>query len=140
MTSSSAPSPAMQLIANVVIFTRSKQLLLTRYDDTDDRFWLPGAELNAYEHPDDAARRALHSLKLATPANAAEQPQPELKQIESFRGRRGWHMMFNYAHLHEEIGEAFAPDEASQWFAIDALPKTVHGDWEKSVIRAILGA
>jgi ADP-ribose pyrophosphatase YjhB (NUDIX family) len=116
--------PDIQLIANVVITNAQGQVLLTRYRDDDDRWWLPGAELEPYEHPDAACARALAELGVTAAAH--------LHHVESFRGRRGWHVMFNYRcpALVEACGDA--------WHAPDALPPTAHGDWELGVIKAML--
>ena len=116
--------PAVQLIANAVITDGRRRVLLTRYGD-DDTWWLPGAELEPYEHPDEALRRALDGLA-AAPAT--------LHHVDSFRGRRGWHVMFNYL-LHAEAGSA---GEDGQWFAADALPRFAHGAWEQGVIARAL--
>jgi ADP-ribose pyrophosphatase YjhB (NUDIX family) len=118
--------PEIQLIANVVITNAQGQVLLTRYREDDDRWWLPGAELEPYEHPDAAGARALADLGLRCAAR--------LHHVESFRGRRGWHVMFNY-HAHSlEAGEVGGE---GTWHAANALPPMTHGDWEQKVIQAV---
>lgn len=122
--------PDVQLIANAVITDGRGQVLLTRYDeDADERWWLPGAQLEPYEHPDEAVQRALQGL-------AASGTPPALHHVESFRGRRGWHVMFNYL-LHID---ADAAGSAGRWFAAGALPSFAHGSWEQAVIGKALGA
>lgn len=128
-TRKTAP-PAMQLIANAVITDGRGRVLLTRHgEDGDDTWWLPGAELRPYEHPDEAVARALDGL-------AGTVKRRALHHVESFRGRRGWHVMFNYLVT---IGARSAGDDG-QWFAADALPRFAHGRWESGVIvKALAG-
>lgn len=121
-------TPEIQLIANAVITDGRGRVLLTRYgDDGDERWWLPGAELTPYEHPDDALRRALDGLLTASRST-------KLHHVESFRGRRGWHVMFN----HLVRAGARAAQRDGQWFAADALPPLSHGRWERGVIARAL--
>ncbi len=119
--------PDVQLIANIVIMNADGQTLLTKYDADDERWWLPGAQLNSYEHPDEAAARTLAGLA------GLQASAPKLHHIESFRGRRGWHVMFNYTSI-ATAGEAAAQ---SQWFAPDRLPAMMHGKWEAGVLAAV---
>lgn len=127
---SEGKQPDVQLIANAVITDGRGRVLLTRYDDDEDRWWLPGAQLKPYEHPDQALQRALEGLA------AAAQP-PSLHHVDSFRGRRGWHVMFNYlVHADRET-----TGSDGQWFAADALPRFAHGPWESGVIgKALAGS
>lgn len=130
MATSTRPAkpPAIQLIANAVIVDSRRRVLLTRYgDDDQDTWWLPGAELAPFEHPDEALQRALDGLA-AAPAT--------LHHIESFRGRRGWHLMFNYLVR----ADPAAPAADARWFAADALPPFAHGKWEPGVIAKVLSA
>ena len=125
-----AKAPEVQLIANAVISDGAQRVLLTRYgDDGDERWWLPGAQLQPYEHPDEALERALDGLVPAAPSRA-------LHHVESFRGRRGWHVMFNYL-----VTVAPGADSGAdgQWFPTDALPAFAHGPWEAGVIAKALG-
>lgn len=123
--------PDVQLIANAVITDGRGSVLLTRYDEDDaqERWWLPGAQLEPYEHPDEALQRALEGL-------AAAATPPALHHVESFRGRRGWHVMFNYL-VRVEAGTAGV---AGRWFPAGALPRFAHGPWEQAVIGKALGA
>jgi ADP-ribose pyrophosphatase YjhB (NUDIX family) len=84
--------------------------------------------LSEYEHPDAAAIRAVAELGIEASSVA------KLSHIESFRGRRGWHVMFNY--LVRVEAEIDAKD--AQWFDAKQLPPTAHGDWEKGVIAKAL--
>ena len=118
--------PDIQLIANIVVSNGRGEVLLTRYRDDDERWWLPGSELDPYEHPDEACARALADVGLAGVS-------AQLHHVESFRGRRGWHVMFNY-----RCEAAVAGDDA-QWHAAASLPPMTHGDWERSVISKVLG-
>ena len=120
-------APDIQLIANAVITDGKGRVLLTRYDEDEDRWWLPGTDLKPYEHPDDALRRALDGL-LAAPKGST------LHHVESFRGRRGWHVMFN----HRVKATARSATAQGQWFAADALPRMAHGRWEHGVIAKVL--
>ncbi len=120
----------LQLTANVIIVSTRDQVLLTRYDDEDERMWIPGALLNEYEHPDAAAARAVVDVGATTNTAAT------LHHIESFRGRRGWHVMFNYVvRLDMDVT---AKDAA--WFDAKQLPPTAHGEWERGVIAKVLNA
>jgi ADP-ribose pyrophosphatase YjhB (NUDIX family) len=130
-----ARPPDIQLIANAVITDGRGRVLLTRYGSSDgggegdeERWWLPGTDLKPYEHPDDALRRALAGL-VAAPKGAA------LHHVESFRGRRGWHVMFN----HRVKASTTAATAQGRWFAADALPRMAHGRWEQQVIAKVLG-
>jgi ADP-ribose pyrophosphatase YjhB (NUDIX family) len=118
----------IQLTSNVIIASPGGKVLLTRYDEDDERMWIPGASLNEYEHPDAAAIRALADVGVATKAVA------KLSHIESFRGRRGWHVMFNYLVRIESEMDA----KDAQWFDVKQLPPTAHGEWEKGVIAKAL--
>ena len=123
---STPKQPDIQLIANAVVTDGKGRVLLTRYDD-EPRWWLPGTDLKPYEHPDDALRRALDGLLAASTSSA-------LHHVESFRGRRGWHVMFNHrvkANVRSATGQG-------QWFAADALPRMAHGRWEQGVIAKVL--
>lgn len=119
--------PDIQLICNVVVHDGG-DVLLTRYDDAE-RWWLPGSDLEPYEHPDAACARILRGLEVHGLA-------PRLHHVESFRGRRGWHVMFNYdATL---AGERSPATGDGRWFGAQALPRTAHGDWERGVIARVL--
>ncbi len=132
VTSTSTPRkaakpPDIQLIANAVISDGRGRVLLTRYDD-DKRWWLPGAQLKPYEHPDEALQRALADV-------ASTHRSAKLHHVESFRGRRGWHVMFNHL-VKAPAGAAMA---GSEWFAVTALPPFSHGAWERGVVLKVLG-
>ena len=120
----------VQLIANLVVRRPDGQILLIRYHEDDERWWLPGEDLEPYEHPDDAARRIL-----AETFPGLEPAAPAFHDIESFRGRRGWHVVFNY--LVAADGDATA-DVPTDWFAPEDLPRTMHGAWERDVIGKML--
>ncbi len=116
--------PDIQLTSNVVIVNEKNEVLLTRYDPDDERWWIPGASLETYEHPDAAAARALADV------GQSDKLAATMKHVESFRGRRGWHVMFNY--IVATNSNAITGD--SCWFPLTALPPTAHGEWERSVI------
>jgi ADP-ribose pyrophosphatase YjhB (NUDIX family) len=115
-------NPEIQLIANVVLQQADGRVLLTKYDDTE-QWWLPGGELEPYEHPDEAAAKVVAEFQLSSSL--------KMIRVQSFRGRRGWHVAFDYlARCHES--------QAGDWFFSDELPQTKHGAWEAEVIAAVL--
>jgi ADP-ribose pyrophosphatase YjhB (NUDIX family) len=118
----------IQLTANVIIVSPNHKVLLTRYDNDDERMWIPGASLNEYEHPDAAALRAVSDVGIFAPVSVT------LHHIESFRGRRGWHVMFNYvAKIDAEIAS-----KSATWHDAINLPQMAHGEWEKGVITKVI--
>lgn len=131
-------TPAVQLLVNVVIHDGDR-VLLARYDATPDespadiRWWLPGAELDPYEHPDAAALAVVDGI-----AGLAADP-PVLAGVQSFRGRRGWHVTFDYAV--RASGEPTAGGEfPAGWFPVADLPRTKHGAWEHQVVEQVLAS
>jgi ADP-ribose pyrophosphatase YjhB (NUDIX family) len=121
--------PAIQLIANLVVDDGSGHVLFTHLDPEDDRWWLPGDDLQPYEHPDAAAARVLGEW----PELRVE--RVELAKIESFRGRRGWHVVFHY-HVRATGVPGDSRDAA--WHRADAPPATVHGRWERDIVESVL--
>ena len=83
-------NPEVQLISNIVVQDDDGRVLFVKYDLDDERWWLPGDDLVPYQHPDERAAEILNGLPGLKCSNL------EMKFIESFRGRRGWHVMFNY--------------------------------------------
>lgn len=118
----------VQLIASLVIQRLDGGVLLVRDPGDQARWWLPGADLEAFEHPDEAAGRVLANF----PGLSAR--TPELSHVDSFRGRRGWHVTFHY--LVRATGD---PEGSKQtgWFPPDGLPRMMHGRWEKEVVRRV---
>lgn len=125
----SAAGPQIQLIANLVVRRPSGEVLFVRYDDQDERWWLPGGDLAAYEHPDERARAVLADLGI-------EPRALRMSHVESFRGRRGWHVVFHYAADADGVASGAVP---AAWHAPDALPRTVHGAWEREAVARALG-
>jgi ADP-ribose pyrophosphatase YjhB (NUDIX family) len=119
--------PDIQVISSLVVRRENGDVLLIRYSVDDERWWLPGDDLEPYEHPDDAARRFL-----ARDAPHLECGEPRMLFVESFRGRRGWHVIFHYGV--QANGEADG-DHETAWFSPGDLPRTFHGSWERRVIR-----
>lgn len=120
---------ATQVIANLVVSDGAGKVLLVRYDPDDAKWWLPGRDVEPFTHPDDTAKALLAGLDgLACDA-------PRLHHVESFRGRRGWHLTFHYAVA--ATGEPKGTTPAA-WFDADALPATRHGGWEKQTVAAVL--
>jgi ADP-ribose pyrophosphatase YjhB (NUDIX family) len=122
--------PEIQLIANLVVVRPDGRVLLVRYRTDDERWWLPGEDLEPYEHPEERARAVLDGL------GGLVAGVMSLDEIESFRGRRGWHVVFTYRV--EADGEP-AADFPAEWFAADELPRTVHGRWERDRVEHALG-
>jgi len=119
--------PEIQVISSLVVQRQNGDVLLVRYDADDERWWLPGDDLVPYEHPDDAAKRFLER-----DVSGLEFEEPEMLFVESFRGRRGWHVIFHYGV--RSRGEAEGAYETA-WFSRDELPRTFHGSWERKVIQ-----
>ena len=123
--------PEIQLIANLVVRRPDGRVLLVRYRADDERWWLPGEDLEPYEHPDDRARAILDGFP------GLEVGSMAMEEVESFRGRRGWHVTFNYRVEADGDPEAGFPAE---WFSPDDLPRTVHGRWERERVSKALAA
>lgn len=123
-----AARPEVQIIANVVARDPSGRVLFVRYDPDDERWWLPGRDLEPYEHPDDAARSVVAGVSLRVTAL-------RMTHVESFRGRRGWHLVLHYR---ADVEGDPAGDAPAAWHAADALPRTAHGNWEHDAVARAL--
>lgn len=117
--------PQIDLICNLVARREDGKVLFVREDPEDRRWGLPYRGLVPYQHPDEVAPLVVADWGLTSSS-------VQFSEIESFRGRSGWHVMFNY--LADVQGEP-AGDGASGWFAPEAMPHTLHGYWEKEVVR-----
>lgn len=132
--------PPIQLIANLVVEGPPGQVLLARYNpggeidepDVDLRWWLPAHELEPYQHPDEAARIALDEIGGLTVDSST------LSRVQSFRGRRGWHISFDF-HV-TASGEPSSLHVPAAWHQADDLPATMHGNWERDTILAVRSA
>jgi hypothetical protein len=80
--------PEIQLIATLVVLRPDGRVLFVRYQPGDERWWLPGEDLEPYEHPDDRAQAILDGLAGLAVTSVS------MSEVESFRGRRGWHVIF----------------------------------------------
>ncbi len=118
---------ATQVIANLVVTDRDGRVLFVRHDPESGKWWLPGRDVEPYTHPDDTAEAVLAGLETC---------EPEFDHVESFRGRRGWHLVFYYR---AGIKGTLAGDALSQWCPADDLPVTAHGGWEKAVVDKLTG-
>ncbi len=135
-----ADQPAIQLIANLVVQSADGRVLLARYDpagetednDADIRWWLPAGELEPYQHPDAAATKALDDI------GGLAVDRVELARVQSFRGRRGWHVSFDYSVT--ASGTPTSEAIPAAWFPADDLPPTMHGNWEADTIAAVRAA
>ena len=123
--------PDIQLISNLVIKNASGEILFVKYDTDDDRWWLPGGDLTPYQHPDDCARDILNSLTGLIWSDL------RMIKVQSFRGRRGWHVMFDY--FVSGSGEVEG-DVPASWFPKDAFPRTKHGRHETDTVEAVLAS
>ena len=124
-----AKAPKIDLICNIVVRRADGRVLLEPNRPDDGRWWIPAHVLVPYEHPEVAAPKVLAGLRGLKSASVA------LVEIESFRGRSGWHVMFNYR---VDVKGALKKNSGHAWFAPDALPQMVHGPWERGVIgRAV---
>ncbi|MEL6891802.1 MAG: hypothetical protein AAFP84_09410 [Actinomycetota bacterium] len=129
--------PEIQLIANLVVHDHDGRVLLARYDPTGEidapdaevRWWLPAHELDNYQHPDEAATIAIDEI------GSLDVESIELARVQSFRGRRGWHLSFDYRVV--ASGEPDG-DIRADWFERADLPATMHGNWERDTIDAVL--
>lgn len=132
--------PPTQLIANLVVEGKADQILLARYNpeqetdepDAERRWWLPAHELEPYQHPDDAARIALDEIGGLTIESST------LSRVQSFRGRRGWHISFDFHVM--ASGEPDSTHVPAAWHPLDDLPATMHGNWERDTILAVRSA
>jgi ADP-ribose pyrophosphatase YjhB (NUDIX family) len=122
--------PDIQLISNLVVINTHGKVLFVRYDEEDDRWWLPGEDLEPYEHPDARAEKELARFGLTA-------DRLEMSFVESFRGRRGWHIVFHYRV--DVSGDPSGEAEAG-WFPPDAMPQTMHGRWEREAVDKVLAA
>ncbi|MDE0046137.1 MAG: hypothetical protein OXU19_09795 [bacterium] len=121
---------ATQVIANLVVTDRDGHVLFVRHDPDSEKWWLPGRDVEPYTHPDDTAGAVLADL------TGLETVKPEFDHVESFRGRRGWHLVFHY-----RVRAKGRPvyDALSQWYPAEDLPVTAHGGWEKAVVKKLTG-
>lgn len=120
--------PDIQLISNLVVEDDAGRILFVRYDPDDERWWLPGEDLEPYEHPDERARKELARFGL-------EPDRMDMVFVESFRGRRGWHVVFHYRVRGKgDLNDAYR----AEWFPVDALPRTMHGRWEHDAVKRVL--
>lgn len=140
MSNQSAQPPAVQHIANLVVRNAAGQILLVRYDaaeeeaglepSPDTKWWLPASELEPYQHPDEAAELALDAI------GGLDATVLGLRRVQSFRGRRGWHISFDY--LVDASGQPSSGRVPAAWFDADDLPPTMHGNWERETIDGVV--
>lgn len=121
---------ATQVIASLVVTDRDGRVLFVRHDPDSGKWWLPGRDVEPYTHPDDTAGAVLADL------TGLETCGPEFDHVESFRGRRGWHLVFHYR---VRTKGTLVGDARSRWFPADDLPVTAHGGWEKVVVEKLTG-
>ena len=127
----SEKSVETQVIANLVITNDDGHVLFVRYDPESEKWWLPGRDVEPYTHPDDHARQVVAEM------DGLVAREPQFDHVESFRGRRGWHLAFHYR---VEVSGTLAGDTPAQWFPVDALPETAHGGWEKQIVAKLTGS
>lgn len=119
------PKADIQVIANVVVHDGQGSVLMVQSNPDSERWSLPGKDVEPFSHPDQTVAQLLSSLDCDSSC------EPVFKRLQSFRGRRGWHLIFDYLAETDR-------GQAGDWFAISALPRTIHGDWEADVIRSVL--
>jgi len=129
----SAQHPEIQLIANLVVRRGDGRILLVRYHADDERWWLPGEDLEPFEHPDERASAILAGFRGLAPSSV------EMAFVESFRGRRGWHVVFHYRVDANGDGDP-GGDVPGEWFPAGELPRTMHGRWERDAVSRVLAA
>lgn len=120
----------IQIIANLVVRNPAGEVLFVRYDPENEKWWLPGGDVAPFTHPDEARDEALKDFA------TLEVGERRLSFVESFRGRRGWHLVFHY-----DVRAQGAPGGAREaaWFPPEDLPRSMHGQWEKTVVARVLG-
>ncbi|MBC6440689.1 MAG: hypothetical protein GDA49_09850 [Rhodospirillales bacterium] len=59
------------------------------YDPDSEKWWLPGRDVAPCTHPDDTAKAVLDEM------DGLDAGEPAFDHVESFRGRRGWHLAFH---------------------------------------------
>jgi ADP-ribose pyrophosphatase YjhB (NUDIX family) len=118
------------LISNLVVVNPDGKILFVRYDEEDDRWLLPGEDLEPYEHPDTRAEKELSRFGLTA-------DRAEMVFVESFRGRRGWHVVFHYR---VDVSGEPAGEAEAVWFPPEAMPPTMHGKWERDAVEKVLSA
>ena len=123
--------PAVQVMVNLVIDRGDEHILLVRYDADREEWWLPATEVAPYEHPDEAAERTLTELGVTD-------GEMSIANVQSFRGRRGWHLTFDYMVWTDEEPELPADAPPAGWFHHDELPPMAHGRWEEDTVIAVL--
>lgn len=117
-----------QVIANLVVRNAEGAVLFVRYDPENEKWWLPGQDVMPFTHPDDAAADVAASFEGLAVRSC------RLSHVDSFRGRRGWHLVFHY-DLRAD-GNPSGRHEA-RWFDKTSYPRTTHGGWEKEVIDRV---
>ena len=123
--------PDIQLIARIVVSDPAAgKVLLVRPDPEDERWWLPSGDLEPFQHPDARARELLD----AVPGLAWDGLR--MTGVESFRGRRGWHVLFDY---HATGSSSGGETGTAAWFAPDAMPRTMFGRHERDTVEKVLG-
>ena len=130
--------PAIQIIANLVVQHADGRVLLAQYNPASEssepnagaRWWLPAHELDQYQHPDDAATHAIESI------GGLDVESIDLVRVQSFEGRRGWHISFDY--MVTATGDPESSEIPAAWFSLDDFPTTMHGNWERQTIDAVL--
>lgn len=123
--------PAVQVMINLVIDRGDEHLLLVQYDADRDAWWLPGGNVEPFEHPDDAAENALNGLGITD-------GEMSIANVQSFRGRRGWHLTFDYLVTLDDEPSLASDAPPAGWFHFDELPDTAHGRWEHDTVEAVL--
>lgn len=116
----------IQVVVNLIVVNGDSQVLYLKRDPKLEKWWLPGEDVEPFTHPDAQATKIAASIGLT-------HDPIQYRRLQSFRGRRGWHLMFDY--LVEANGSVSEP---YRWFDIGSPPTSMHGEWERSVVHAVL--
>jgi ADP-ribose pyrophosphatase YjhB (NUDIX family) len=122
--------PAVQLIVNPVVERGDGSVLLRREEDA--RWTLPDAELEPYEHPEDAAGEVL-----GDPAGLVVS-EVRLANVQSFRGRRGWHVTIELPRQGGRV--PVAAGKGGGLVPARRPPRTAHGAWEGQTVAGVLAS
>ncbi len=114
--------PDIQLIANLVVVRPDGHVLLVRYRPDDERWWLPGGDLEPYEHPDERAREILAGFPGLT-VDATT-----MGEIESFEADAAGTSSSAIASTRTASRAGTSRPSGSRPMR---SPRTVHGRWER---------
>ncbi len=124
-------TPPVHVMVNLVIDRGDDSLLLVKPDPANSAWTLPGGAVEPFQHPDDAAEDLLVGLGIGD-------AEMSIANVQSFQSAEGWHLTFDYIVFVDEDPTLAADAATASWFHPDDLPKTIHGDWERDTIYAVV--